>query len=109
MTKPERVDQPESPSPEVAHPFDLASVEAAVTVAIRAPSIYNTQPWRWEFGSDGLDLRADRSRQLAVVDPDGHSLLISCGAALALARYGLRAAGWTVTTTRLPDPADPDL
>jgi nitroreductase len=109
MSKPERADQSESASPEAARPFDLESVEAAIAVAIRAPSIYNTQPWQWEFGSDRLDLRTDRSRQLAVVDPDGHSLLISCGAALALAIYGLRAAGWTVTITRLPDPADPDL
>lgn len=89
--------------------FDLDSVEAAVAVAIRAPSIYNTQPWSWELTSDGLELRADRSRQLAVVDPDGHSLLISCGAALALTEYGLLAAGWRSTVIRLPDPADADL
>jgi nitroreductase len=89
--------------------FDVASVKAAVAVAIRAPSIYNTQPWRWELGPHGLDLRADRARQLAVVDPDGHSLLISCGAALTLAGYGLRAAGWTVDVARLPDPGDSDL
>jgi nitroreductase len=95
-------------SADLASQFDVASVEAAVAVAIRAPSIYNTQPWRWELGPHGLDLRADRSRQLAVVDPDGHSLLISCGAALMLGVYGLRAAGWTVDLTRLPDPDDPD-
>jgi len=89
--------------------FDLGSVEAAVAVAIRAPSIYNTQPWWWDLRSDGLDLRADRSRQLAVVDPDGHSLLISCGASLALAKYGFQAAGWRAAIARLPDPADPDL
>jgi hypothetical protein len=100
MTKPEPVNPPGPGNPDVTDPLDPASVEAAVAVAIRAPSIYNTQPWRWEFGPDGLDLRADRTRQLPVVDPDGHSLLISCGAALTLAGYGLRAAGWTVTTAR---------
>jgi hypothetical protein len=43
-----------------------------------------------------------------VVDPDGHSLLISCGAALALATYGLHAAAWPAAIARLSDPADPD-
>src|SRR6266516_3450420 len=50
--------------------LDRASVEAAVAVAIRAPSIHNTQPWAWRLSADGLALRADRSRQLAVADPD---------------------------------------
>ena len=98
-----------TPDPAAGDSFDLGSVEAAVAVAIRAPSIYNTQPWWWDLRSDGLDLRADRSRQLTVVDPDAHSLLISCGAALALANYGLQAAGWSAAIARLPDPADPDL
>ncbi|PZS15464.1 MAG: nitroreductase [Pseudonocardiales bacterium] len=89
--------------------FDLASVEAALAVAARAPSIYNSQPWRWELGPEGLTLRADRSRLLAVADPDGHSLVLSCGAALALAELGLRAAGWSVTVDRLPEAVDPDL
>jgi nitroreductase len=88
--------------------FDRASVEAAVTIAARAPSIHNTQPWAWRFGRDGLVLRGDRTRQLAVADPDGHSLLVSCGAALHLTEVALRAQGWRVETTLLPDPADPD-
>jgi nitroreductase len=46
---------------------------------------------------------------LAIADPDGHSLLISCGAALALTELGLRTLGWQVHTRRLPDPGDPDL
>jgi nitroreductase len=36
-------------------------------------------------------------------------LLISCGAALVLTELGLRALGWKVETSLLPDPADPDL
>jgi nitroreductase len=88
--------------------LDRASVEAALAVAVRAPSIHNTQPWIWRLGPDGLVLRADRSRQLAVADPDGHSLLVSCGAALHLTEVALRAQGWQIETTLLPDAADRD-
>lgn len=89
--------------------LDRDSVLAALSVAVRAPSIHNTQPWLWRLGPDGLQLRADRSRQLAVADPDGHSLLLSCGAALYLTEVGLRATGWDVGVELLPDAADPDL
>lgn len=89
-------------------PFDRDSVLSALAVAVRAPSIHNTQPWAWRLTESHLQLRADRSRQLAVADPDGHSLLVSCGAALHLTEVGLRAAGWEVATTVLPDPDDPD-
>lgn len=92
------------------HPtLDHAAVVEALTVAVRAPSIHNTQPWSWHLVDGVLALRADRTRQLAVADPDGHSLLISCGAALALTEVGLRAAGWSVAVDRLPDARDPDL
>jgi hypothetical protein len=89
--------------------FDPETVEAAVTVAVRAPSIHNTQPWRWQLGPRGLALLADRSRQLTVADPDGHSLLVSCGAALHLTELALRASGLAVDTVLFPDPADADL
>jgi nitroreductase len=89
--------------------LDRAAVEAALAVAVRAPSIHNTQPWRWELDAAGLTLLADRTRQLAVADPDAHSLLISCGAALLLSEVALRGAGWQIQTTPLPDPADRDV
>lgn len=88
--------------------LDRRGVEAALQVAVRAPSIHNTQPWRWDLDTRGLVLLADRDRQLTVGDPDGHSLLVSCGAALALTELALRAEGWLIETTRLPDPANPD-
>ena len=89
--------------------LDAAAARAAVQVAVRAPSIHNTQPWSWRLDRDGLVLLADRTRQLAVGDPDGHSLLISCGAALHLTELALRAAGWQIETSCLPDPGDPDV
>ena len=58
-----------------------------IEVAGRAPSVHNTQPWRFVVSEDSIELHADVSRQLAV-DPDGRELIISCGAAL----YGLRLA-----------------
>lgn len=88
--------------------LDRAAAEDALAVAVRAPSIHNTQPWSWRLTTDGLVLRADRTRQLEVADPDGHSLLVSCGAAAHLTELSLRAAGWQVESTLLPDPSDPD-
>ena len=89
--------------------FDRAAAEAALAVAVHAPSVHNSQPWQWRLESDGLLLLADRDRQLPVADPDGHSLLVSCGATLALADLALRAGGSMVRTTRCPDPDNPDL
>ena len=89
--------------------LDRDAAEAAVDVAIRAPSIHNTQPWRWVFDGTTLSLLADRSRQLRVADPSGHSLLISCGAAALLTELGLRAAGWRVDSALFPDPDDRDV
>jgi len=100
------------PRPTHADPslrLDTETVQTALQVAVRAPSIHNTQPWRWRLGGAGLELLADRTRQLAVADPDGHSLLISCGAALHLCDLALRAAGWRVRTSYLPDSSEPDL
>ncbi len=94
-------DQPARPS--------RGDAERAVELAVRAPSIHNTQPWRWVFAGDTLQLRADRSRQLDAIDPDGRGLLVSCGGALYLATLALAAAGWRVDVQRLPDADDPDL
>jgi nitroreductase len=81
---------------------------AAARAAGHAPSIHNTQPWRWRVGRT-LDLYADRARQLGVTDPEGRLLLLSCGAALHHALVTLAAEGWQVTVSRLPDANDPDL
>jgi nitroreductase len=86
-----------------------SEVERAVSFGVRAPSIHNTQPWRWVYRPGVLELYADRSRQLPALDPDGRSVLLSCGAALELARLGFAAAGWRTEVDRLPDEDDPDL
>ncbi len=86
-----------------------SEVERAVLFGVRAPSIHNTQPWRWVYRRGVLELYADRSRQLPALDPDGRSVLLSCGAALELARLGFAVGGWRTVVERLPDPDRPDL
>jgi len=46
---------------------------------------------------------------LAIADPDGHSLLISCGAALYLTELALKSDGWSIETALLPDPTNSDV
>lgn len=82
--------------------------EAAATAG-HAPSVHNTQPWRWQVQPDRLELYADRHRQLAVSDPQGRLLLLSCGAALHHARLALGVQGREAVVDRLPDPQTPDL
>jgi hypothetical protein len=76
---------------------------AAVADAVHAPSIFNTQPWQWALRPTSLELFADLSRRLAVVDPGGGLLRLSCGAALHHARVSLAAAGWAVEVDRRDD------
>jgi nitroreductase len=85
-----------------------AVLAEAAAAAGYAPSVHNTQPWRWRVGATGLDLYADRTRQLQIADPVGRLLTLSCGAALHHARAALAAEGWSVAVTRLPTADDPD-
>lgn len=86
-----------------------ARLRALVSWAVLAPSGHNTQPWLFRIAGDALELRADRSRALPVVDPDGRELVISCGAALYNVRAALRHFGADARVSILPDPGDPDL
>ena len=81
-------------------------LEQAVERALAAPSVHNTQPWRWRNGSDRSELHADRDRHLAGTDPEGRDLVISCGAALHHLRVALAGAGFASCTVRTPDPED---
>jgi nitroreductase len=96
----------------LTHPTDALAIghalTEAATIAGYAPSIHNTQPWRWRITGHLLDLFTDRSRVLAVTDPDARLATLSCGVALHHARMALAAQGWQVTITRMPKPTDPD-
>ena len=86
-----------------------ADVRRVVELAGLAPSVRNSQPWRFVARGTEIELRADRSRALRVGDDDGRMLLLSCGAALDHAVVAARALGDAVEVRRLPDAGDPDL
>jgi len=74
-------------------PMTAACIRDAVRAASQAPSVHNTQPWRFHWDGRYLSIWPDWSRQLPVLDPSGRQLAISCGAALGHAVVALRPAG----------------
>jgi len=75
-----------------------------IATAARAPSVHNTQPWRFGVGQYAIEMYADRRRKLRV-DPIGREMLISCGAALFGLRLAVRSLGYLPVVELLPDPA----
>ncbi|RAV14033.1 NAD(P)H nitroreductase [Mycolicibacterium sp. GF69] len=90
-----------------AHFPDHDTVRTALSLATRAPSIHNSQPWRWRVGDESLHLYADLDRQLTNADPDSRDLLLSCGIALHHAIVALAALGWHAKVHRFPNRAEP--
>lgn len=86
-----------------------ALLRHAVSRASLAPSIHNTQPWRFRIGQDAIEIRADGDRRLHVLDPTGRQLMLSTGCALFNARVAVAAKRRKVVVHRLPNPADPGL
>ncbi len=77
--------------------------------AVLAPSSHNTQPWIFKLLDDRVELHADTSRNLPVVDPQRRELVISCGAALFNLRLALRRFGFEDIVELLPNPYEPSL
>jgi len=95
--------------PAGAAPLAAGQADYLIAIAARAPSVHNTQPWRFRVSDHGLELYADRARQLRAVDPGGRELVISCGAALFGLRLAMRHLGRQPLVELLPDPERPAL
>lgn len=85
---------------------DLALLTACAALA---PSVHNTQPWRFRADGERIEIRADRNRQLGYLDPTGRQLHVSCGAAIEFAYLTARSIGRECEVRLLPDPDDADL
>jgi Nitroreductase family len=90
----------------VAIPAD--QVDHLVATAARAPSVHNTQPWRFLARDGSIELYADTGRRLHV-DRGGREMLISCGGALFGLRLGIRELGYQPVVDLLPESHRPDL
>jgi hypothetical protein len=96
---PTQLDLPMPNDPRVAKALRRAAVRAT-----RAPSVHNTQPWQFLLSATSLEIVADLSRQLQVLDPRGRQLLMSCGCAVFNARVAVAASGVAADVQRFPDP-----
>jgi nitroreductase len=79
-----------------------------VAAATRAPSIHNTQPWRFVASRDQLQVFFDPERSLPVLDPTTRQQVISCGIAVEFAVIALAADGWNADVDLRPDASDAD-
>jgi hypothetical protein len=98
----QKTSQTAGPVP-VAEPIPPGQAGYLVRVAARAPSVHNTQPWRFKVGEHAIELYADRRRQLRT-DPVGREMLISCGAALYGLRLAVRSLGRVPEVELFPAP-----
>jgi nitroreductase len=85
---------------------DVETVRSALSLAVRAPSVYNSQPWLWRVGNQSLQLYANPDLRFPHTDPDDRDLILSCGAALNHCAVAFGALGWQSEIHRFPNPAD---
>ncbi len=95
--------------PAVAGELTQRLVDELLAAATAAPSMYNTQPWRFRVlpAACAIELRADPERLLPVADPSGRGMHIACGAALLNLRLAAAVAGREAVVQLLPNPAEP--
>ncbi|MEW5808776.1 MAG: NAD(P)H nitroreductase [Actinomycetota bacterium] len=87
---------------------DHEVISDAVWLACRAPSLYNSQPWRWVVDTAGVELFADPDRAPTRTDTSGREVLLACGAVLDHFRVAMAAAGWTTYVDTFPNPNNLD-
>jgi nitroreductase len=89
--------------------YDEADLRRAAAAAILAPSLHNSQPWRFRLRNGAIEVLADPDRRLVVADRSGWAVRLACGAATLNARLALATADVPADVVLRPDRAEPDL
>jgi nitroreductase len=85
------------------------ALRQAVRAAVLAPSVHNTQPWRFVLRPGQLDVYADRARRLPVLDPTGRQMYLSIGCAAFNARVSIASQRLGLRVARCPDAEHAEL
>jgi hypothetical protein len=83
-------------------------VADVLAAASRAPSLHNTQPWRFLVRPQVIELWSDPERRLPAADPTGLEQRLACGAALLNLRLALHGLGIRPLVTLHVDGDHPD-
>lgn len=92
-----------------ALPVPADPIAWALDAARRAPSRYNSRPWRFEVLQDGVAVLLDNPALLPVTDPQGREARLACAAAVFNMRVTLESAGRAPVVDLLPEPVRPEL
>lgn len=87
---------------------DSETIRSALMLAVRAPSVHNSQPWQWRVGDQSLHLYANPQLRLPHTDPQARDFIMSCGASLNHCQIALAALGWQSKVQHFPNPDDAD-
>jgi nitroreductase len=80
-----------------------------VNYAVLAPSIHNTQPWKFAVSEDRVHVFVDKTRWLRVADADQRELYLSVGCALENLVIAAEHFGFTARVAHMPAPGNEEL